>query len=132
MPETPESPKELPPAEVTAASAVTIASAHECETPQTAHVPKPTKENAPMLDVHPAHPPAHSWRDFFVHIATICVGLLIAIALEQTVEAVDRHHERAELRAALDKESRQVLADTEQVRATEVPNITWVKQVTAL
>src|SRR5580698_4619120 len=70
MPETPESPKELPPAEVTAASAVTIASAHECETPQTAHVPKPTKENAPMLDVHPAHHPAHSWRDFFVHIAT--------------------------------------------------------------
>src|ERR1700727_1484957 len=98
MPETPESPKELPPAEVTAASAVTIASAHECETPQTAHVPKPTKENAPMLDVHPAHHPAHSWRDFFVHIATICIGLLIAIGLEQSVEALHPRHKRKDPR----------------------------------
>ena len=45
-----------------------------------------------MLDVHPPHHPANSWRDFFVHIATIVIGLLIAVGLEQTVEAV--HHRK--------------------------------------
>lgn len=39
-----------------------------------------------MLDVHPAPHAATTWRDFFIHIATIVLGLLIAVALEQTVE----------------------------------------------
>jgi hypothetical protein len=47
-----------------------------------------------MLDVHPPHESTHTWRDFFIHIATICVGLLIAIALEQAVEAIHHRHER--------------------------------------
>jgi hypothetical protein len=50
-----------------------------------------------MLDVHPPHAPTHTWRDFLIHIATICVGLLIAVALEQAVEAMHRDHERREL-----------------------------------
>jgi hypothetical protein len=50
-----------------------------------------------MLDVHPPHAPTHTWRDFFLHIATICVGLLIAIALEQAVEAIHHRHEREAL-----------------------------------
>jgi hypothetical protein len=50
-----------------------------------------------MLDVHPPHAAAHSWKDFFVHIATISVGLLIAIGLEQTVEWL---HHRQQLREA--------------------------------
>jgi hypothetical protein len=50
-----------------------------------------------MLDVHPPHHPTHTWRDFFIHIATICVGLLIAIALEQAVEALHHAHQRREL-----------------------------------
>jgi hypothetical protein len=45
-----------------------------------------------MLDVHPAHHAASSWRDFFVHIATIVLGLIIAVGLEQTVEYI--HHRR--------------------------------------
>jgi hypothetical protein len=45
-----------------------------------------------MLDVHPPHTPTHTWRDFLLHIATIVVGLLIAIGLEQTVEFL--HHRR--------------------------------------
>ena len=47
-----------------------------------------------MLDVHPPHAATHSWKDFFIHIATICVGLLIAIGLEQAVEAIHHRHER--------------------------------------
>jgi hypothetical protein len=81
-----------------------MASAHECETPQTAHVPKPTKENAPMLDVHPAHHAANTWRDFFIHIATICLGLLIAIGLEQTVEWFHHRHQLHQLEADLHTE----------------------------
>jgi hypothetical protein len=47
-----------------------------------------------MLDVHSPHAPTHTWRDFFIHIATITIGLLIAVALEQTVEAIHHHHQR--------------------------------------
>jgi hypothetical protein len=47
-----------------------------------------------MLDVHPPHAPTHTWRDFLIHIATICVGLLIAIGLEQSVEAIHHRRER--------------------------------------
>ncbi|MBW4040411.1 MAG: hypothetical protein HIU91_16445, partial [Acidobacteria bacterium] len=46
-----------------------------------------------MLDVHPPHQAAHTRKDFFIHIATICVGLLIAIGLEQSVEWLHRKHQ---------------------------------------
>jgi hypothetical protein len=54
-----------------------------------------------MLDVHPPHAPTHTWRDFFIHIATICVGLLIAIGLEQSVEWLDHKHQLSEARESL-------------------------------
>jgi uncharacterized coiled-coil protein SlyX len=50
-----------------------------------------------MLDVHPPHHSPNTWRDFLLHIATIVVGLLIAIGLEQTVEAVHHRHQRHQL-----------------------------------
>jgi hypothetical protein len=40
----------------------------------------------PLPEVHPSHPAIRTWRDFFVHITTIVIGLLIAIGLEQSVE----------------------------------------------
>ena len=54
-----------------------------------------------MLDVHPPHEATHTWKDFFIHIATIVIGLMIAIALEQTVELIHRHHEAREARMLL-------------------------------
>lgn len=45
-----------------------------------------------MLDVHPPHHAVHAWRDFFIHIATIVVGLLIAVGLEQSVEWLHHKH----------------------------------------
>ncbi|MET3123539.1 hypothetical protein AAKU67_003151 [Oxalobacteraceae bacterium GrIS 2.11] len=45
-----------------------------------------------MLDVHPPHHPTHTWKDFFIHLATIVVGLLIAVGLEQTVESLHHRH----------------------------------------
>jgi hypothetical protein len=57
-----------------------------------------------LLDVHPPHHAAHSWRDFFIHIATIVVGLLIAVGLEQSVEHLHWRHEVEAQRAAMDAE----------------------------
>jgi hypothetical protein len=58
----------------------------------------------PMLEVHPSQSAIHSWRDFFIHIATIVIGLLIAIGLEQSVEYVHHRHQLQEARRELSKE----------------------------
>ena len=57
-----------------------------------------------MLDVHPPHQAAHTWKDFFIHIATIVVGLIIAVGLEQTVEFFHHRHQLEEVRAQLAEE----------------------------
>ena len=46
-----------------------------------------------MIDVHAA-PRRHHLADFLIHIATITVGLFIAIGLEQTVEHFHHLHQR--------------------------------------
>ena len=63
-----------------------------------------------MLDVHAPHESVHTWRDFLIHIATICVGLLIAIGLEQAVEAIHHRHQRHELEEQLHTEAEHNLA----------------------
>jgi hypothetical protein len=69
-----------------------------------------------MLDVHPPVAAIHGWRDFFIHIATITIGLLIALGLEQTVEYV--HHQdqlrtvRQQLAAELDENRRIATANS--------------------
>jgi hypothetical protein len=57
-----------------------------------------------MLEVHPPHQPARSWTEFFIHIATIVLGLLIAIALEQMVERIHENYELRVAREALERE----------------------------
>jgi hypothetical protein len=73
-----------------------------------------------MLDVHPPHQSAHTWRDFFIHIATIVLGLLIAVGLEQSVEYFHTRHEVAETRRALHTERliniHRFAADTAETR----------------
>ncbi len=54
-----------------------------------------------MIDIHAPHERTHSWTDFLIHIATIVVGLFIAIGLEQTVELIHRSHQRHQLEADL-------------------------------
>jgi len=65
------------------------------ETPATPEI------SAPMLDVHAPYEVVHTWKGFFIHIATIVIGLLIAIGLEQTVEVLHHRHQVAEAREAL-------------------------------
>ena len=62
--------------------------------------------SAPMFDVHAPHTTVHTWKDFFVHIATITIGLLIAIALEQCVESLHHIHQRHQLQHDLLEEAK--------------------------
>jgi hypothetical protein len=57
-----------------------------------------------MLDVHPPPHAAHGWRDFFVHIVTIVIGLLIALGLEQCAEGIHHRTEVRETRDAIARE----------------------------
>src|SRR5476651_2019271 len=57
-----------------------------------------------MFDVHAPHDRVHTWKDFFIHIATIVIGLLIAVGLEQTVEYFHHRHQVAEIRRSLAEE----------------------------
>jgi hypothetical protein len=66
-----------------------------------------------MLDVHAPHETVHTWKDFFIHIATITLGLLIAIGLEQTIEYLHHRRQLQEARHELSAE----LTDNRRVAA---------------
>jgi hypothetical protein len=81
-----------------------------------------------MLDVHPAHHAASTWRDFFIHIATIVIGLLIAIGLEQTVEHFHQRHQLQELRRGELTDARIYLEDVDQLRLANSQQIEDLSQ----
>jgi hypothetical protein len=60
----------------------------------------------PILEPHAPHEAIRSWRSFVVHIATITIGLLIAIGLEQCVEYLHHVHQRRQLQHDLLEEAR--------------------------
>lgn len=68
-----------------------------------------------MLDVHPPHHAANTWRDFFIHIATIVVGLLIAVGIEQGVEHFHQREQVKQAREALDLERRKNIISSQIV-----------------
>jgi DNA-binding PucR family transcriptional regulator len=84
--------------------------------------------SAPMLDVHVPHQAVHTWRDFLIHIATISVGLLIAIGLEQTVEAIHHQGERRALIASMRDEARQNLNAAQQALDSYSARATWFRE----
>jgi hypothetical protein len=107
MPESPDIPEELPLADAAAVSAEVAPSAPEDEKPEiaaTAEAPEVAKENESMLDVHMPHA-THTWKDFFIHLGTITVGLLIAIGLEQGVEKLHHLEQGRQLTGDLQQEA---------------------------
>src|ERR1700732_1722975 len=54
-----------------------------------------------MIEVHPPQQKVHRWTPFFVHIAAITIGLLMAIGLEQTVVYFHHRHQLQEARREL-------------------------------
>jgi hypothetical protein len=65
-----------------------------------------------VLEVHPPHEPIYGWRDFFIHLATITIGLLIALSLEGCVEFWHRrqlvHEAEASLQIEIAANAREV------------------------
>jgi hypothetical protein len=64
-----------------------------------------------MLEPHIPHGPIHGWRGFLIHIGAIVIGLLIAVGLEQSVEALHHRHQRLQL----EEQMHEVLVDDAQV-----------------
>lgn len=57
-----------------------------------------------MIDVHDPHEPIHGVRDFFIHLFTITIGLLIALGLEGCVEWQHHRHLVHQAQASLHAE----------------------------
>jgi len=76
------------------------------------------------MEVHPPEHPIHTWRDFSVHIATIVIGLLIAIGLDQSVEAIHHRHQRHQLEEDLRAEGVRNL----RIAATNMQYLDWLSR----
>jgi hypothetical protein len=63
-------------------------------------------------------------KDFFIHVGTICVGLLIAVSLEQTIEYLHHKHQLHHFEEALHKESGQNLDKTDNGRI-DLSRVGW-------
>ena len=63
-----------------------------------------------MLDVHAPEHGISGVRDFFLHLFTITIGLLIALGLEAAVEAVHHRHQREEAETLIRQELQNNLA----------------------
>ena len=57
-----------------------------------------------MIDVHPPHKRIHGVGEFFLHLFTITVGLLIALALENAAGAIHHRHQRQEAETTIREE----------------------------
>lgn len=57
-----------------------------------------------MIDIHPPQHGAMTRREFFTHLGIVILGILIAIGLEQTVEAIHQHQQVREARTMLRRE----------------------------
>jgi hypothetical protein len=75
------------------------------------------------MDVHPPHEPIHSWRDFFVHLITITIGLFIALMLEAAVEWQHHrylvHEARTNLRQEIEENRKNLRDDLTQIKAAQ-------------
>jgi hypothetical protein len=81
-----------------------VPTAHEVITGPVYPFPASQEHAKLMLDVHAPHATVHTWTDFFIHLATIVIGLLIAVGLEQLVERAHDHYKVRETREALQRE----------------------------
>jgi hypothetical protein len=86
------------------------------------------KDPTPMFDIHPPHHAASTWRDFFIHIATIDIGLLIAVGLEQIVEFFHHRHQAHQMQESLREES----LENQEIAQTDIETLDgWVRDYRA-
>ena len=86
--------------------------------------PADSTERPDMKEVHPPHAAIHGWKDFFIHIVTITIGLLIATGLEQAVEYVHHRNQlqtaRRELLAEVEENRQGLKTNMDELRAVEM------------
>lgn len=79
-----------------------------------------------MLDVHAPHSKIHGFGEFFLHILTITVGLLIATQIESCMEWRHHVHLGEDARTSLHQEIVRNLADMRDAQAGETK---WREEV---
>ncbi len=77
------------------------------------------------MEVHPPHHAIGSWREFFVHMATIVLGLLIALGLEQVAEAIHHRHLRHELQENMRAEAERNVKILGVHLDVNLPQLVW-------
>jgi hypothetical protein len=82
-----------------------------------------------MLDVHAPEHGINGYRDFFLHLFTITIGLLIALGLEAGVEAVHHRHEREEAEMLIRREIQNNLNTLNQGAPTAIAELTRMTAV---
>jgi hypothetical protein len=80
------------------------------------------------MDIHKPKA-AHSIREFLIEIGTIICGILIALGLEQGVEAIRTHETVEALRAVLNRELSYDRARLELLRAPDACNARNIKEL---
>jgi hypothetical protein len=85
----------------------------------------PVEQAAPMIDIHPPHHSVSTRREFFVHLFIVVLGILIAIGLEQTVEAIHHAQERRALIESFHHECADNLKVFDRDLALVHQNIAW-------
>jgi hypothetical protein len=80
--------------------------------------------SSPMLEVHAPHESIRTWKSFLIHIATIVIGLFIAVGLEQTVEFFHHRH----IRDQLEEQMREVFAGDLQSDAANVEQLNGLRE----
>ena len=88
------------------------------------------------LDVHAPHHPIGGWKDFFVHLVTISIGLLIAVGIEGCVELHREHKLVREARETMREEiqynpseMKKAVAKLDQQMATMKKNIDTLTRI---
>jgi hypothetical protein len=79
-----------------------------------------------MIEVHPPEKRIHGVGEFFLHLFTITIGLLIALALENAAGALHHRHQRQEAEATIREEMMENRADLVKADAatkTEMDNM---------
>jgi hypothetical protein len=76
------------------------------------------------MEIHKPKP-VHSWKELLGEIGVIVIGIVIALSGEQLIEANHRAHQRADLRAALDRDAREAVTDANRTVRFSEDFIAW-------
>jgi len=80
------------------------------------------------MEIHPPHGPVESVKHFLLHLSMITIGILIALGLEQAVEAWHHHELAVEARENILSEIRDNKRELEASRKFQQKNVEKLRQ----